>query len=298
MKSRSRCFALLFLLLIPASRPLSADADAVARGEYIFRAAAGCTCHTVESEEGEFLAGGRAIETPFGTFYGTNVTPHEDTGIGAWDESEFLRAMRKGVSPRGTHYFPVFPYTSFTRMRRQDLIDLRAYLVTVRPVRKENRPHKVTPPFGWRPLLWIWKLLNFTPGEFKEDPTRSPQWNRGAYLAEALGHCGECHTPRNLLGGLKEEMAYAGSREGPEGEIAPNITPDVKTGIGTWDVEDVVFFLKSGSKPDGDDVQGLMAEMIDNGFKHLRDEDMRAIAAYLRSLRPIKNEVRPRSGEP
>ena len=298
MKSRSAWFALLFLFLIPASHALSADADPVARGEYIFRAAAGCACHTVESEEAEFLAGGRPIETPFGTFYGTNVTPDEDTGIGAWDESEFLRAMRKGLSPHGSHYFPVFPYTSFTRMRRQDLLDLRAYLATVRQVRKENRAHKVTPPFSWRPLLWVWKLLNFSPGEFKEDPARSPEWNRGAYLAEALGHCGECHTPRNLLGGLKEEMAYAGSREGPQGEVAPNITPDTETGIGTWDVEDMVFFLKSGSKPDGDDVQGLMAEMIDNGFKYLRDDDMRAIAVYLRSLRPIRNEVRPRNGEP
>ncbi|MFQ5533061.1 MAG: c-type cytochrome, partial [Candidatus Methylomirabilales bacterium] len=296
MKSRSGCFALLFLFLIPASHALSADADAVARGEYIFRASAGCTCHTVEAETGDFLAGGRAIETPFGTFYGTNITPDKETGIGAWGDSEFLRAMRMGLSPRGNHYFPVFPYTSFTRMRRLDLIDLRAYLATVTPVRKDNRAHEVTPPFSWRPLLWIWKLLNFTPGEFMEDPTRSPEWNRGAYLAEALGHCGECHTPRNLLGGLKEEMAYAGSREGPQGEIAPNITPDAETGIGTWDVEDVVFFLKSGSKPDGDDVQGLMAEMIDNGFKYLREDDMRAIAVYLRSLRPIRNEVRPRNG--
>jgi hypothetical protein len=206
MKSRSGCFVLLFFFLIPPGRAWSVEADAVKRGEYIIRAAGGCTCHT-EAEDGRFLAGGRAIETPFGTFYGTNITPDEESGIGAWGEPDFMRAMREGVSPRGAHYFPVFPYASFTRIRHQDLLDLRAYLLTVTPVRKENRAHDVHPRFKWRPLLWGWKLLFFTPGEFQEDSVRSAEWNRGAYLAQALGHCKECHTPRNLLGGPKENMA-------------------------------------------------------------------------------------------
>ena len=289
-------FLALILLLFLAVQALSAEADGVKRGEYIFRATGGCTCHT-EGEVGAFLSGGRAIQTPVGTFYGTNITPDEETGIGDWGEPDFVRAMREGVSPRGAHYFPVFPYTSFTRIRHQDLLDLRAYLLTVTPVRKENRAHEVQPPFSWRPLLWGWKLLNFRPGEFEEDPARSAEWNRGAYLAQALGHCEECHTPRNLLGGLKKNMAYAGSRQGPEGEAVSNITPDVETGIGTWTVEDVVFLLKTGIKPSGDDVQGLMAEMIDNGFKHLSDDDLRAIAVYLRSLPPVRNEVPHRNGE-
>ena len=289
-------FLALILPLFFAVQALSAEADGVKRGEYIFRATGGCTCHT-EAEDGTFLAGGRAIETPFGTFYGTNITPDEETGIGDWGEPDFVRAMREGVSPRGAHYFPVFPYTSFTRIRHQDLLDLRAYLLTVTPVRKENRAHDVQPRFKWRPLLWGWKLLFFTPGEFQEDSVRSVEWNRGAYLAQALGHCKECHTPRNLLGGPKENMAYAGTRQGPEGEAVPNITPDVETGIGTWTVEDVVFLLKTGIKPSGDDVQGLMAEMIDNGFKHLSDDDLRAIAVYLRSLPPVRNEVPHRHGE-
>ncbi len=293
MKSRSGCFALLFLFLIPSGRAWSAETDAVKRGEYIFRAAGGCTCHT-EAEDGTFLAGGRAIETPFGTFYGTNITPDEETGIGAWGEPDFMRAMREGLSPRGAHYFPVFPYTSFTRMRRQDLVDLKAYLWTVTAVRKENRAHDVQPPFSWRPLLKGWKLLNFTPGELREDPTHSAEWNRGAYLVQALGHCKECHTPRTLLGGFQDKMAYAGTQDGPEGEAVPNITPDAETGIGTWVVGDIVFFLKTGLKPSGDDAQGLMAEMIDNGFKHLTDDDLRAIAVYLRSLPPIRNEVNHR----
>lgn len=290
MTVRIGWLALLFTLLA-TGRALPAAVDAVKRGEYIFRATGGCTCHTQGEEDG-FLSGGRPIQTPFGTFYGTNITPEKQTGIGGWGEADFVRSMREGRSPRGAHYFPVFPYTSFTRMRRQDLADLRAYLSTVTPIHRENRPHEVWPPFSWRPLLWGWKLLNFTSGEFREDPTRSAEWNRGAYLARALGHCEECHTPRNVLGGLQEKMAYAGTRDGPEGEVAPNITPDRETGIGTWTVEDVVFLLKTGFTPSGDDVQGLMAEMIDNGFKYLTDEDLRAIAAYLRSLPPVRNEVR------
>lgn len=290
MKSCIRCLTLLFVFVIPPGRTWSAEIDAVERGEYIFRASGGCTCHT-QGEEGAFLSGGRPIQTPMGTFYGTNITPEEETGIGAWGEPDFVQAMRHGRSPRGAHYFPVFPYTSFTRMRREDLVDLRAYLSTVPPVRKENRPHDVQPPFGWRPLLWGWKLLYFSPGEFKEVSARSPEWNRGAYLAQALGHCEECHTPRNFLGGLQEKWAYAGTRDGPEGETIPNITPDPETGIGTWTIEDVVFFLKTGFKPSGDDAQGLMAEMIDSGLKYLTDDDRRAIAVYLRSLPPIRNDV-------
>lgn len=288
---RSIGWLALLIVLVGAEQASSAEVDAVKRGEYIFRAAGGCTCHTQSEEEGH-LSGGRPIQTPFGTFYGTNITPEQETGIGGWGEAEFVRSMREGLSPRGAHYFPVFPYTSFTRMRRQDLVDLQAYLSTIMPVRRENRPHDVWPPFSWRPLLSGWKLLNFTPGEFKPDPARSAEWNRGAYLAQAVGHCEECHTPRNLLGGLQAKMAYAGTRDGPEGEVAPNITPDRETGIGTWSVADVVFLLRTGFTPSGDDVQGLMAEMIDNGFKYLSDEDLRAIAVYLRSLPPIRNHVR------
>lgn len=291
MKPRIRCWTLFLLFLVPPGQTWSAEIGAVKRGEYVFRAAGGCTCHT-EVKEGMFLAGGRAIQTPFGTFYGTNITPDQETGIGAWGQPDFMRAMREGLSPQGGHYFPVFPYTSFTRMRRHDLMDLRAYLSTVRPAHKENRPHDVWFPIRWRPLLWGWKLLNFTPGEFKEDSSRSAEWNRGAYLAQALGHCEECHTPRNFLGGRQGNMAYAGTENGPEGEAVPNITPDVETGIGTWSVEDVVFLLKTGFKPSGDDAQGLMAEMIDSGFKYLTDDDLRAIAVYLRSLPPIRNDVR------
>jgi mono/diheme cytochrome c family protein len=176
-------------------------------------------------------------------------------------------------------------------MTDQDVQDLKAYLFSVPPVEQANKPPELRFPFGWRAGLVVWRWLNFRPGTFQPQSDQSAEWNRGAYLASALGHCAECHTPRNWLGGLKTTMAYAGSADGPEGELAPNITPDEATGIGTWSVADIVWFLQTGLKPDGDDVQGLMSVVIDNGYKHLPEADLRAIAVYVRSLPPIPNKV-------
>jgi mono/diheme cytochrome c family protein len=268
-----------------------ADPSAVERGQRVFREAGGCGCHTDFAHGGAPLSGGRAIKTPFGTFYGTNITPDPETGIGGWDEKDFVRAMTRGEAPDGTSYFPVFPYTSFTRMSEPDLADLWAYLSAQPPVRRTNRPHSLRPPFGWRFLLPIWKRLYFEPGEFRPDPGRSPRWNRGAYLANGAGHCAECHTPRGWLGGPRSDMAFAGSADGPEGELAPNITPDPTTGIGKWQIEDVVWLLQTGLKPDGDSVQGLMAEEIDHGYKDLASEDLESIAIYLRDLPPVRHQV-------
>jgi mono/diheme cytochrome c family protein len=267
------------------------EPSAVQRGAYIFRAAGGCSCHTDTKNNGAFLAGGRPIKTPFGSIYSTNITPEPKTGIGTWSDADFIRAMTEGVSPNGGHYFPVFPYTAFTRMTRQDLLDLKTYLFSVAPVEQANKPPALRPPFGWRVGLIGWKWLYFRPGTFQPDPAQAPAWNRGAYLATALGHCEECHTPRNLLGGLQPAMAYAGSVDGPEGELAPNITPDAATGIGEWSIPDIVWFLQTGLKPDGDDTQGLMSELIENGYKHLTEADLQAIAVYLRAQKPIHNKV-------
>jgi mono/diheme cytochrome c family protein len=176
-------------------------------------------------------------------------------------------------------------------MTEQDVRDLKAYLFSLPPVERVNTPPALRAPFGWRIGLWGWRWLHFQPGTFTPDSTQSPEWNRGAYLATALGHCGECHTPRNLLGGLQTDMSYAGSVDGPQGELAPNITPDEATGIGAWSIPDIVWFLQTGFKPDGDDAQGLMSELIDNGFKHLTEDDLRAIAVYLQSLKPIRHKV-------
>jgi mono/diheme cytochrome c family protein len=267
------------------------DAPPAVRGEYVFHLTGGCGCHTDFKHKGAFLAGGRAIKTPFGTLFGTNLTPDPDTGLGTWSEQDFIRAMTQGVRKDGQDLFPVFPYTSFTRMSRQDLTDLWAYLKTVKPVRQENRQHEMLPPFGIRLGLGPWKAMNFTPGPLPSDPAASEQVNRGAYIVQALAHCAECHTPRNFTGALKRDLAFAGSLDGPEGELAPNITPDGKTGIGDWSAKDITYLLETGSKPDGDTVEGLMAEAIENGYHAASEQDLAAIAAYLKTLKPIVNKV-------
>ena len=267
----------------------------VERGAYVFQAAGGCSCHTDVKNQGAFMAGGRPIATPFGTIYSTNITPDSETGIGAWSDEDFVRAMTLGVGPSGEQYFPVFPYTSFTRMTRQDLLDLKAYLFSITPVAQSNRAPDLQAPFGWRFGVRVWKWLYFQPGTMQPDPDHSPQWNRGAYLVRALGHCGECHTPRNLMGGLQKGMRHAGTVDGPDGELAPNITPDTATGIGSWSPADLVWFLQMGLKPDGDDTQGLMSELIETGYSHLNEADLEAIAVYIRSLPPIHHKVEPRA---
>ena len=265
--------------------------DRVARGAYLARAGLCITCHTDYDNQGAELAGGYAIEVPFGAIYSTNITPDTETGIGKWSDEDFLRAMRNGIGRRGEHLFPAFPYTSFTNMTDEDILALKTYLFTVKPVRKENRAPELTAPFGWRFLLAGWKWRYFREGPWTPYPDRSAQWNRGAYLARAVTHCGECHTPRDWAGGLNREMLLAGAADGPEGEIAPNITPHMATGVGDWSVEDMVELLKSSYKPDGDNVQGLMERVIVHGYEHMTDEDLTAIAVYLRSLPPIDHRV-------
>jgi mono/diheme cytochrome c family protein len=283
-------FALLLVGLI-ALPVWSDEPAAVQRGKAVLQAAGGCSCHTDDKHSGAFLAGGRPIKTPFGTIYSTNITPAPKTGIGTWSEADFHKAMTQGVGPDGKPYFPIFPYTSFTRMTAQDVRDLKAYLFSIPPVEQANKPPELRFPFGWRTGLVVWRWLNFRPGTFQSRSDQSAEWNRGAYLVTALGHCAECHTPRNWLGGLRTTLAYAGSVDGPEGELAPNITPDEATGIGKWNVADIVWFLQTGLKPDGDDTQGLMSVVIENGYKHLPEADLRAIAVYLRSLPPIRHKV-------
>lgn len=271
-----------------------AEAAAV-RGERVFRATGGCTCHTNypgEGAEAPPLAGGRALETPFGVYYSTNITRDVETGIGGWSDADFIRAMREGLSPEGEHYFPVFPYTSFTGLSERDLVDLKAYLDSRPAIRRVNRAPDAPFPFSWRAALAGWKWLNFVDARVEPDPERDPVWNRGRYLVEAAAHCGECHTPRTWTGGLDRSRWLAGSREGPEGELAPNVTPDRATGIGDWTVPDLVWYLEMGLKPDGDDTQGLMSEVIEHGYGHLPASDLEAIAVYLKALPPIENDLR------
>jgi mono/diheme cytochrome c family protein len=269
--------------------------SALARGRGVFYATGGCTCHTNYPGEGAgapALAGGRAMETPFGVFYSTNITADPTTGLGQWSDTDFIRAMREGLSPEGQHYFPVFPYPSFTGLRDQDLVDLKAYLDSLPTVERANLPPGAPFPFSWRATLSGWKWLNFTSARIETESTRDEQWNRGNYLVNAAAHCGECHTPRTLTGGLDRSMWLAGSEEGPEGELAPNITPHVETGIGPWSIPDLVWYLEMGLKPDGDDTQGLMSEVIEHGYTNLPKRDLEAIAVYLKSVPAIENDVR------
>ena len=265
--------------------------DPVARGKYLARGGLCIACHTDYDKKGAELAGGYAIKVPFGTIYSTNITPDPDTGIGHWSDEDFLRAMRKGIGSQGQHLFPAFPYTSFTHMTDEDILAIKAYLSTVEPVRRENRAPELTTPFGWRFLLAGWKWRYFKEGQVAPDLGKPAQWNRGAYLVRAVTHCAECHTPRDWAGGLKRELLMAGTPDGPEGETAPNITPHKATGVGDWSVEDMVELLKSTYKPDGDNVQGLMERVIVHGYEHMSDEDLTAIAVYLRSLPAIENRV-------
>lgn len=291
---RSKLTAVAVALLAAAATPAAAETpgdDPVSRGEYVMRAGGCVSCHTPRDDDAELLAGGRALETPFGTFYGPNITPEPEHGLGDWTLDDFIAAMTEGRAPDGRHYYPVFPYTSYTQMKRQDLEDLWAYLQSLEPVSKPNRSHELYWFVRWRTPLMGWKWLNFEPGPFEPDPERSDTWNRGAYLVNALSHCAECHTPRNLTGGLDRSLWLAGAADGPEGETAPNITPDRETGIGRWSERHLTRYLEFGMTPGGDFAGGLMGEFVDESSSHLTDEDRQAIAHYILSLDPIEHTV-------
>ena len=268
-----------------------ASAQDAVRGAYVAKAAGCISCHTHYKADGPAYGGGRPLGTPFGTFYSPNITPDIETGIGAWSDTDFIRALRDGISPSGKHYFPTFPYTSYTRLTDSDMLDLKAYLFSLEPVRQTVPAHDVPFPFNVRIGQFFWKQLFFDRGPEPADPAQTVEWNRGRYLVRAAAHCGECHTPRNLLGGLRDSMELAGTPDGPEGARAPNITPDPATGIGTWSTGDIVNLLKTAFKPDFDNVQGTMEEAIEHGLKHLTDDDLNAIAIYLRSVPAIVNGV-------
>jgi mono/diheme cytochrome c family protein len=288
-RSIAAAFALTLLTRVV---PAAADEDAVMHGEYLVRAGGCFSCHTAAG--GQKLAGGRALATPFGTFYSPNITPDPQTGIGRWTDAQFVRALREGVRPDGANYFPVFPYPSFTGITDDDALAIKAYLFSRPPVRQQNRPHDVAFPFSKRFLQTGWKLLFFTPGPFEPAPERSAAYNRGAYLVSALAHCGECHTPRNFLGAMRSGQWLAGTPDGPDGRLVPNITPDPGSGIGKWEKEDVVELLKTGATPEQSKVKGAMREVIEDGLKYLSDGDLEAIADYLFAQPPIVREVAKR----
>jgi mono/diheme cytochrome c family protein len=269
--------------VILASTVLADDAQ-VAHGAYVFQVAGCYGCHTDVKGGGKPLAGGRPLKTPFGTFYGPNITPDPTYGIGNWSEADFKRALRQGRAPDGAHLYPAFPYAAFTRMTDADIAALWAYLRTQPAVAQPNKPHELDFPFGFRFLLAIWKWLYFTPGPMPDD---GDSVARGAYLVRALGHCGECHTPRTLLGGLDSDRELAGNPDGIEGDKVPNITPQKPDGIGGWSQADMDFLLTSGLLPDGDVVGGAMGDVVEHSTRHLTPDDRKAVYDYLQSLPPL-----------
>lgn len=274
------------MLLAAVHGGASAQGDAK-RGAYLTKAAGCVGCHTEAKKDATPYAGGRALKTSFGTFYGPNITPHPSAGLGRWSEADFVRALRLGLRPDGAHYFPAFPYPSFTRINDADLRDLWAHLRTLPASARPSQAHDLKFPFGWRFLVVGWKWLFFSPGPYSADQKQTPVLQRGAYLVEALGHCGECHTSRNFLGGPKRDRPLAGAAKGPEGDRVPNLTP---AKLKKWNDAELKSFLQTGLTPEGDVAAETMGEVIRNTTGELTPDDLVAMIGYLRALPPIADE--------
>ncbi len=282
----------------------------VANGEVMFHAGGCASCHATPQglardgrkacdnpkyEDARKLGGGRCLKTPFGTFFVPNISPDRENGIGRWSMADFVTAMKKGVSPDGRHYYPAFPYTSYQRMRTEDIMDLKAFIDTLPAVKTRAPDHDLPLIFSFRRGLGLWKLLFLDGRTFTPDPKASPAINRGAYLVQGPGHCGECHTPRNIFGAMDETRALSGAPD-PEGKgFVPNITPH-KTGIGAWSAKDIAYALKTGFTPEFDSFGGSMVKVQENMAK-LSEADRQAIAAYLKSLPPRPSSARAKSGK-
>jgi mono/diheme cytochrome c family protein len=273
-----------------AASALPAHTPNVANGKTIFYAGGCASCHATPGQ-GDLtkLGGGLGLKSPFGTFYVPNISPDANDGVGRWTEAEFATALLKGTSPRGTHYFPSFPYASYQRMTLEDTRDLFAFMKTLPAVQGRVRDHDVPFPYNIRRALGGWKFLYADGRPFQPDPSRSEQWNRGAYLVNALGHCAECHSPRNALGGIVATHRFAGGPD-PEGDgFVPNIT---QKGLGDWSEKDFADFLESGQTPSFDSVSGAMGLVIKN-TSQLPAADRAAMAAYLKSLPAVDSLPRP-----
>jgi mono/diheme cytochrome c family protein len=252
----------------------------IERGRYLAIAGDCASCHTVPGA-GQPFAGGRSIETPFGVVVGANITPDLETGIGAWSDEAFVRALREGKRNDGQLLYPAMPYPYYTKLTESDALAIRAYLNTVKPVRNAVVSNKLPFPFDVREGMTAWNAIYFRNGEFKLDPAKSAEWNRGAYLVEGLGHCGACHTPKTTIGGDEGARAFQGYAL--QGWFAPNITNDNERGLGGWSVADIAAYLKNGHNPSSAST-GIMAEEITLSSSQMTDADLAAIATYLKDL--------------
>jgi len=279
-----RRFTFAILVLCGAAlRPIAATADSsaasIARGQSLTDAADCGSCHT--SDPSQPFAGGKRIDTPFGAVYSANLTPDRDTGIGAWSDDDFYRALHDGVSPSGARYYPAFPYPYFTKLTRDDVVAIRAYLATLKSIRHSVSPPDLIWPLNHRAMMRGWNLLYFSSGTFEPNPQKSEQWNRGAYLVEGPGHCGACHTPKNFFGADRPGQAFGGSEIG--GWFAPRLDSAPRSGLASWSADDIAEYLQSGRNGKSH-AGGPMAEVIVNSTSRMSDADVQAMAAYLKDL--------------
>jgi mono/diheme cytochrome c family protein len=274
--------ALLALAAVTtAAQAQDKNSDIIARGEYLARAgeqtALGC------GMAGGAIAGGRAMPTPFGTIYTTNITPDPEAGIGKWTADDFYRTMHSGRFPDGGLIYPAMPFASYTKVTRADSDAIFAYLRSIEPVNQRDRQHELRFPYDNRQLILGWRTLFFSEGEFKPDPTKSAEWNRGAYLVEGLGHCGMCHSPINALGGTSQSDAFKGGLIPMQNWYAPSLTSNREAGLGDWSIKDITDLLQTGVSARGV-VYGPMAEVVHNSLQYLNDADTKAMAVYLKGI--------------
>jgi mono/diheme cytochrome c family protein len=255
------------------------SAETIARGKALVDAADCGSCHTADPARP--LAGGKRIDTPFGGIFSPNLTPDRETGVGAWTDDEFYRALHEGVARNGSRYYPAFPYPNFTKITRDDVLAIRAYLSTLTPVRNTPPPAQLRWPLNYRVVMRGWNLLFFRPGTFEKNPQKSDEWNRGAYLVEGAAHCGACHTPKNMFGADKRGQAYGGGVI--DGWFAPRLDGAERGGLSSWSVDDITEYLQSGRNARSH-AGKLMAEVVVNSTSKMSDADVRAIAVYLKDL--------------
>jgi mono/diheme cytochrome c family protein len=255
------------------------SAETIARGKAMAEAADCASCHTADPSKP--FAGGKRIDTPFGAIFSPNLTPDRDTGIGAWSDAEFLRALRYGIRRDGSHYYPAFPYPNFTKMIRDDIFAVRAYLATLPPVRNTPPPPQLRWPLNYRVVMRLWNYLFFRPGIFEPDQNKSPAWNRGGYLVTGAAHCGACHTPKNIFGADRRGQSFGGGQIA--GWFAPRLDGAARSGLKSWSADDIAEYLSSGRNGKSH-ADGPMAEVVLNSTSKMSDGDVRAIATYLKDL--------------
>ena len=269
------------LMASQTAQKATGNAELIARGEYLARAGDCIACHTVPASK--LFGGGRPMETPFGTLYSPNISSDKETGIGSWTASEFYTMLHEGKSRDGSLLYPAMPFASYTKVTRADSDAIYAYLQSVPPVHQPNRPHEMKFPFNQRQLLVGWRTLFLRQGEYRADPAQSAQWNRGAYLVEGLGHCTMCHTQINALGGNTTSKQFQGGLIPMQNWYAPSLTSNREAGLGDWSIDDIVGLLHAGVSNRGA-VYGPMAEVVYDSFQYLNEDDVRAVAVYLKAL--------------